>query len=254
MSDSMRKKIEALLRKAESTEFAEEKEAFINKAFALMHKHNVDQATLNLERTERPNYSKLTINSGHTYSREEQILAIAMEEIFDILVLQQRHNGKSGRSFMFYGPETVLSNIDFLWKSLTLQLWQALWAADKQHKQKMQEIYGRKPTRSETIDFRHAFFESYCTRVRHRLIERYKMLLKQDTSGKAELALRNQKESITDWFTSEVGVIGPSKRENIGGRSYAGYSSGWQAGDQADISLGNRNVSSSDGAAGSLPA
>ncbi|MEZ0065508.1 hypothetical protein ABIA32_001504 [Streptacidiphilus sp. MAP12-20] len=145
-------RIRALLAKAESTEYAEEAEAFTSKAQELMTRHSIDEALLAARsgRADAPGACRIGIDNP--YENAKALLLDAVAQANRARSIWDKQNGFC----TVVGFESDLDAIELLFTSLLVQAVAAMNSSEVQRT-------GR------SRSFRQSFLVAYASRIRERL-------------------------------------------------------------------------------------
>lgn len=198
MSEKVKKKIKALLTKAESTEFQEEADAFFAKAAELMAQHAVSEDEIRQYKDEKsiPKPERRSYVVASPYSADRMYLVSQVAEALGgyAYYMKQRRDGyktrnrvKDHNTYAFLvGFPHDLDQIEVMLESLNRQM-------DIAREKAMAQTYlpgmGGKKVWSAT------FIRAYSMRIGQRLREAYQTVMAEQTGGVA-LAIRNKNEII----------------------------------------------------------
>lgn len=227
-------RVEALLAKAESSEFEAEKAAFVGKAQALMTEYAIDEAMLRkASDAVDMEMDHIVINLGEIkYSLAVSMLiaAIADANHCFVVVTRKGYNPRTGKmerglsSATVFGTPASLDCVGMLVTSLHKQMEIALKETPV-------------PQWEHGKTFRNNFVIAYAQRIKERLRNSVDETLRNDTRAGVALVLVNQKDRATDaakeHFPNMGGGVGPSGR-----RSNAGQQAGREAGNRASLAKG----------------
>ena len=223
-------KIRGLMAKAESSEFEEERNAFLDKATELMAKHRVDMAMLQLagNKADDPVETRLiTLTYQHI---PKQGLLAGTCTLFDIHAIR---SGKKNVSLI--GHKSDLDMYETLFVGLELQL-------DRE----LTEVQGDYNTATKSV--RSAFAKGWVSRVCSRMNDHYSRQQEEavSSSGQSEsvaLVLASREETVSAKYQELYGVKPRYQTRRQTYRSYSDYSAGYEAGGRADIGQGGINGS-----------
>jgi hypothetical protein len=219
-------KIRALLAKAESTEFAEEAEAFTLKASELMTRHRIDSAAL---------------ESGHEGTRRDGVVSrrVWLEDPyvpakgFLLAVVARANGGTSVRMDLGFsivlGLAEDIDLVEVLFTSLLVQATRQMTVAGRRAGQR-------------TAPFRRSFLLAYATRISARLEEANRQATeaaKQEIGDSFLPVLARRREDVDDAVDRLVGKKN-LRTTRFTASDRAGWSAGTAAADLAD--LGTRSV------------
>lgn len=154
-TDTLLTRIQALLTKAESTEFPEEAEALVAKAQDLMTRHAIDEATLaaaGRASTDAITEREVVIEAPYASAKASLLAGIAIANRCKV-----RRNRITNAYYLF-GFTSDMAIVEQLFASLLVQAARAMAAAPIPD--------GDTPRR-----FRHAFMLAYAHRTHQRLVE-----------------------------------------------------------------------------------
>lgn len=222
----MLQKIEALLRKAESTHFEEEAAAFYAKAQELMEKYAISEEALwklDPSKSESPILETVHIKGDAAY--DKFVLLSTLAQVNRCQAWKNNSGGRRDRSYdvRIAGYPSDIAFVTALYASLLLQLDLACVLAE------VEEDY------IESLrTWRISFTEAYCSRVSRRLLEQHKRRQEPSTGSSKELVLAREKK-VEDYVTNELGLVFHTLNFNRNSFDSRAYSKGQEAGDQADI-------------------
>ncbi|MEY9845736.1 DUF2786 domain-containing protein [Streptacidiphilus sp. MAP5-3] len=145
-------RIRALLAKAESTEYAEEAEAFTAKAQELMARHSIDEALLAARSGARTLPGAIRIGIDNPYESAKALLLDAVADANRARSVWDKANGFC----TVVGFDADLDAVELLYTSLLVQAVTAMNSAKVQQ-------------RGRSKAFRQSFLVSYASRIRERL-------------------------------------------------------------------------------------
>lgn len=228
----MASKIQALLAKAESTDFAEEAEALTEKAMKLMAKHAVSEAMLEDARTDRDPREKVEtrhVTVPNPYASDRMIILQQVAEASGCRMYynKQRRDGTKTRNNIrihyvdafVVGFPSDIDRVEGLSESLYKQE-----AKDRKVAADAMEFYsiGDKKTYSSN------FIRSFAYRIGARLKESYKAEV-ETHEGSVALVLQSRQDAVDAEYNSKgLGTSRTSKQANRAG-SMAGYAAGNRA-------------------------
>jgi Protein of unknown function (DUF2786) len=218
-------KIEALFRKAASTEFPEERDAFHAKALSLMAKHRIERVNLDIETNEQPDevcYGRIP----GSYAPYHHHIIGAVASLYDC----QTYYSPSGR------PGDPARYV-----------WVYGYAADRQRVLQMaglfiQDAVARATQRrtgyspNETIHYRKSFLAGYAVAIQERFREAKRLLDQEQagwsTTGNA-LVLASRAQTVQDAFKAKVNLRkAPVSKQRM---SAEGFRNGHVAGQSSNI-------------------
>lgn len=216
-------KIRALLDKAESTDFEEERDTFLAAAANLMVKYDIDRATVDSagQKVDRGpiGYRTLYGQSSGPYALARNAVATAAAEGAGC------RSWKSGKDVQFFGYEDQLDNAEALYTSLLLQ---ATTAAARSYDKR---IHGHKTRYTRSFLF--GFAQTVYARIRD--AKKAAVAEVEDSSPGSSLVLLDTAQAIEDAMRSEGIRL---SRTSATALDRAGRDSGSAAGRNADIGNG----------------
>lgn len=244
-------KIQALLRKAESTT-PEEAEALTEKAQELMARYAIEQHAINLEEGKPETVVEKRIEYTGKYAKVLQGIGsrVATAQGCRTLVAKGYGGPRGGKSESLYiiGLETDVDRALQLDASLQIQAAIAIrkWAKDGGIQEWM-DWYTRVDSRR---DFYLGFSNGVATRLGRAKTSAKENIMDEAAAAAAgvtpeeearetvktgmELAERTRKEKIDDWVDQKYGKLGSSRSSNYNSRGYGGYAAGTRAGANAN--------------------
>lgn len=225
--------IRALLAKAESTEFPEERDALQAKAFALLAKYGIDEALAYAEdhRDETPTTVEIKIDNPYSH-RKANLLAWIGNALGCKNITW--NYGKQITHVVLYGFASDLERAEMLYTSLLLQATNQL-------------VHITPPWHSNdtTLAYRNAWFQGFAITVAKR-IQQAEQGARQDAvqadagpvGTSVELVLVERKDRVQRYFEEANPKV--KMRKYSKSRSRDGRNEGIAAGRQADI--GQRRV------------
>lgn len=231
--ESIRDKVEKLLRKAESSEYEAERNTYVAKAQELMTRHAIEEAELRIADGTEVTIERMRIDTeGMKYSKARfsliDSIAVA-NNCYDVawpyLDANGYRYGRRGYEYIeVFGTPSSLELVKMLWDSLNHQLDMALAETPV-------------PDHVPGKTFRNNFVRAYAIRIGERLTEAKQETLRGATTSSTALVLVNQAEQARDFaFDLHDGKIS-SRVERYRG-SDAGQTAGRQAGDRASLQRG----------------
>jgi hypothetical protein len=151
-------RIRALLAQAESTNYAEEADAFTAKAQQLMARHSISAALLDADTPGTDEPAARRIGIDNPYEAPKALLLDAVTQANRCRSVWSRHFGFS----TVVGYEPDLDLVELLYTSLLVQATTAMNRAGSRR-----DSHGRSRTRT----FRQSFLVAYANRIRQRLTE-----------------------------------------------------------------------------------
>lgn len=231
-------RVQALLAKAERTDFPQEAEALMAKAQDLMARHAISRAMLDAtgsRSAEIVTSRRVVVAPPYAGAKRTLLGAVATANGCRVVYLTE---GAQGRVCQLFGFPSDLTNVETLYSSLSIQAVRAMLAAPV-------------PAHDTPRRFRHAFLLAYASRVGQRLREaadaaRYRTepdSAHQHTDVALVLSRRDRQvdEALRDAYPR-------TRRARSTASSGAGWSSGRSAAERAG--LGNRKLGSSRPALG----
>jgi hypothetical protein len=149
-------RVRAMLAKAESTEFAEEAEAFTAKAQELMARHSIDYALLAARTGARDEPGGIRVGIDNPYEAAKALLLQEVAEANRCRTVWSRNLGFA----TVLGYPTDVDGVELLYTSLLVQATTAMVHAGSRR-----DAAGRSRTRS----FRQSFLNAYAIRIGQRL-------------------------------------------------------------------------------------
>lgn len=228
MQEKMMARVEALLAKAESTEFPEERDSFIAKAQELMTKYAIEEASLRQGKSaDEVTVEHIQINMDQIkYTKALALLITAVAKAQNAYVVFTRKSGNQ-RGYAFctiFGSPSALDLCAMLISSL--------------HKQ--MEISLAKTPIPEGVHgktFRNNFVIAFAQEIHARLDQAKQETIRGETEKSAALVLMNEAERSEQagrqFFWSIGKASGPTGRF-----SPEGYRAGKQAGQNASLARG----------------
>lgn len=242
-------KIEALLRKAESTEHPAEAETFTAKAHALMTEWAIDEAALRMAKpkehiAEDITSWSVTLPAGATQSQDATLLGLIAQAL-DLKYFYYsgaRTEGKRpGRRYEVFGFPDTLQRFEMLFESLKQQRDHELNSpavkAAQRAEAEAEGYWSAGAKGGHSLRFRNAFAQHFAQEVYHRLRQTQKVTA-AEYHGKGELVLASQAAIVSSWFDEGIGKrlragSGPSTKGSRGGAA-----AGRVAGQRASIASG----------------
>lgn len=224
-------RVQALIAKAEATDFPEEAEAFMAKAQELMARHAIDIAMLGGNKDRSKIVTRdILVQAPYGTAKVALINAIALAN--DVRVVYSDLSG-GNKSVTMVGYPADLDTVETLYTSLSMQAARALRQAD---------VFG------SVRSFRHSFMLSYAYRIGARLAEARKAAAEEyetETGTSTALVLVSKKAEVDDVFTEHFPRTRTSRTTSSNG---AGHREGARAANSA--SLGQRGVAGGNRALG----
>lgn len=219
-------KVQALIAKAESTEFPDEAEAFMAKAQELMTRHAIDLAMLGTNHVDRgvPTSELVVVHAPYASAKTSLLASIA--SVNDVRCVQVGSaGGKIQVSLIGYTED--IAAVNTLFGSLSIQ------AATAMAREEVP--YWDSPRR-----FRHAFLLGFAGKILVRLEEaRASVIEEAETAdGGVAIVLASKKDAVDRHFRE---LHPRTRNRRSSASSSAGASAGRQAAERA--SIGQRGVS-----------
>jgi hypothetical protein len=225
-------RVQALLAKAESTDFPEEADALVAKAQELMARHSIDAALAQERRAPgaRPELRHIQVEAPYASAKTSMLSAIGRANHVQVV-----HNGLFEATLVGYPPD--LDVVEMLFGSLLVQATTAMLRVPRQE-------MGR-----QVRAFRHAFLVAYAHRIGQRLREAHAAAEREAESelGVALVPLFETRRAAIDERMREEFSSVRTKYTSVS--HYGGYGAGRAAADRADIGSRGRV----DGSARALP-
>jgi hypothetical protein len=229
-------KVNALLKKAESTEFPKERDAFMDGAFVLMAKYQIDHALLVASRNDAGDVEQIIekaipVSSG-PYVNPLRILASGIAKACGVKYLQD-----SGSIYLI-GYESDVETTEFIWTSVQNQMLNEIKDV-KPGEDDVQWKNGRR-TKVSTVTYRRNFCSGYVRSVVWRFTEMMKettdeaVATSQDP-GSTALVLVDRKKAVDNDVKRRYPKTGKARRSRYG---YAGSDAGSSAGNRANLGRG----------------
>jgi hypothetical protein len=221
------RQIRALLAKAESTDFAEEADALMDKAQELMDRYAVDAAQLDATRTGlwSPTCLRIDIDAPYVMPKASLLNAVAKGSRCQVVA-----TAEAGYAELWGFPDDV-ELVEMLFTSLLVQAEAALNCKTREARTQAASVRG----------YRQSFLLAFASRVAERFADRSRAVFAHDQAGGSggsllpELASR---VAAVDAAIAPTLVTCSTKKSTIS--SVAGMVAGRQAGDRAvlDTRLG----------------
>ncbi len=222
-------RVQALLAKAESTEFPEEAEALFSKAQELMARHSIDEVLARQRSTtDRPGMRIVQMEAPYASAKFTLISAVGRAN--DVQVV-----GDANYRMTMFGYATDLDAVELLFASLVVQATRSMFRVP------------REDVGSRVKAFRHAFLVAFAHRVGQRLHEARARTEAAVVSerGAGLVPLLDAKRDAIAQLAADTFPHVQSKRASM---SHAGgYYAGRDAADRAD--LGNKGQINGSGRA-----
>ncbi|NLD78662.1 MAG: DUF2786 domain-containing protein [Acidimicrobiales bacterium] len=225
-------RVQALLAKAESTDFPDEAESLLAKAQDLMARHAISEAMVAAERARSGGAPdpvgsvRVVVEAPYASAKRVLLGAVANANGCRCVYLGQDENG---RPCQVFGHESDLAKVETLFASLSVQAARSMLAATVPP--------GDTPRR-----FRHAFLLAYANRIGQRLWEageaaRSQAEAESGGGGSLGLVLRDRKAAV-DHALNEA--FPRTRTARTSATSGAGWRSGRSAAERAG--LGQRGL------------
>lgn len=236
-------RVQALLAKAESTDFPDEADALLAKAQDLMARHAISEAMVAAERarsggaaTDPVGTRRIVVEAPYASAKRVLLGAVAHANGCRCVYLSGAVG--AGSPCQVFGHESDLANVETLFASLSVQAARAMLAADVPP--------GDTPRR-----FRHAFLLAYANRVGQRMREagaaaRAAAEAESTDAGGLAVVLRTRDAAVDQALRDAF----PQTRT---ARTTATSGAGWRSGRSAAerVGLGQRGLGSTGRALGS---
>ncbi len=220
------RRVQALLTKAESTEFPDKAEALLTKAQELMARHAIDEAMVQRAGGSPAQVESVAISVSAPYASARSALLSAVARANDCRAVL--HGGRSGpQNCTVVGHRSDLEKVQALFAALSMHATRSMLAAAV-------------PSDDTPRRFRHAFLLAFASRVGERL-----RLATRDARSQAEtavgssvaLALRERTVAVDEALASQFPRLGTVRWQ---ASSAAGMQHGRAAADGA--SLGHTTI------------
>ena len=214
-------RIQALIAKAESTEFEGEAEVYRAKAEELIASYGIDRALLEKHRrSDAPEeiITKFFDFGGQPYVLDRIVLLHQIANGFGATgfkTLSQTHR-RGFQAYKLYGYESMIEQVEFLFATLSLHMFR--------EGHKAEAPYGVHRT-----TFLKSFYSAYATRVGERLKEITNRLAGEAEPGTA-LVLADRSRQVDKFMRENVKIRQSSRRV-----TRTGTDQGRAAGDRADL-------------------
>jgi hypothetical protein len=232
MSDPIVARIQALLAKAESTQFEHEAEAFYAKAEELMTKHAVERWQLAQAGNvvEEPVHAIVQYSATDANLPGKRVILSAAALAAGVEVVLCPTTKKVQHAYLI-GYRTDVEFAELLYNSLVLQCMRFATPDVRRSKRLLTD-----------------FMLGFGTRVYNRVKEQRTTESSGETSTALALVDRSDKvkAAVDDLFAGRTKTVKPAKRE----QDFAAQRAGVAAGNRADISGGRNNVGGSRGELG----
>jgi len=222
LDQRMLDRVRALLAKAESTDFAEEADAFTAKAQELMARHRIDHALLVAATGQRDQPVTRRVGIDNPYEAPKSLLLQVVAQANSCRAVWMKRFGFT----TIVGFATDLDSTELLFTSLLVQATRSMTQAKPSVDQ-----YGRNTTRS----FRQSFLTAYASRIGERLSTATEEVDREMTaSAGAELlpVLAARDDAVRDAFEKQFPEL---TQHTTTINNHAGWASGRAAADQASL-------------------
>lgn len=219
-SDPWRRRVHALLAKAESTEFPDEAEALLAKAQALMTRHAIDEAMLS-EGRDSPIASEHLVVDAPYATAKSSLLSVVAHSNGCRVVISGGTSG-SGQLCVVVGPASGRAATMTMFTALSMHAARQMLAAVVPP--------GDTPRR-----FRHAFVLAFASRIAERLAEANavaEQAAEADAGRSVALVLADRSRAVDAAVASEFPNLRTVRRQASSG---AGIRSGRAAADRAGL-------------------
>lgn len=211
-------RVQALLAKAESTEFPEEAEALIAKAQELMTRHSIDEAVAQQRRAAgtKPSMRKLRVEAPYARAKVTLLTQIGHTNLVQVVF-------NDNYVATLFGFDADLDNVELMFASLLVQ------ATSEMVRTYSDDVGAQKAA------FRRAFLVAYARRIGQRLQE---ARAAAEAAAETELgmALVPMMEARRAAIDERVAEEFPQLRTSYSRISHAaGYRAGTAAADRADL-------------------
>lgn len=217
MNDKILSRVQALLAKAESTDYPEEAEALFAKAQELMTRYSIDDA---LARTrapgDKPERRRLQMEAPYASAKFTLISAVGRANEVQVV-------GDGNYLVTMIGFRSDLDAVEMLFASLVIQATRAMFAA------------GYTLSGSRVRAFRHSFLVAFAQQIEQRLREA-RVRTEQEVASETGLALVPLLDAKRDAVAKATEEAFPRVRMKRASMSHAGgYRAGREAAERADI-------------------
>lgn len=229
--DKQLDKIAKLLRKAESTEYPAEAEAFREHAERLMIRYGIDKAAVDMERgrqgqTREPIVEKHLVIGGSYQINQLNGLALLLSETRLVTTLQATRSRDSYRVLYVIGTESDVDQMLRLAESMLIQQRTALtkWWATVEGKGWMTET----ERLNERKEFVLGFFAGAALRLRE-------IVGQEASTGSGELVLADRKQRANEWVGEKYPNIPDARQQKIARGTAEATRAGVVEGKKADV-------------------
>lgn len=228
--EALFEKIRKLLRKAESTKFEEEANAFIQKAQELMLRYQIDEEKLwkdDPQAREKIETITITVNSGSPGSQYQRIILSQVAQLSNSRMWFTEGTDKCTVA----GFSVDLAWVDMLFASILVQA-------------RFKMVIAQAASTTNARTFRTNWWRAYCDRICERLRETYRnaeRVIDASASTSTSLVLADRNALVNAYVSKTVKLRSSSYRDSS--RYDDGASSaGRKAANETDISGGRRKA------------
>jgi hypothetical protein len=226
--DPVLARVRALLAKAESTEFAEEADAFMAKAQELMTRHSLDRALLEQDPATAPVVVAHRIWLDDPYVQAKSLLVSVVAESSRCRAVAQAELGV----VTVVGHPDDCEIVELLVTSLLVQATRHIAALARGG------VAARAPVGARSPSFRRSFLVAFASRIGTRL-EQASRAATQDAAAELGAALLPVLARREDAVDDAVGKLFPGTvRSSLAATNQAGWVAGRAAADLADLAVG----------------
>ncbi len=221
-SDTGLRKVQALLAKAESTEFPAEAETLLAKAQELMARHAIDEAMLQqagAARRDEVVSEAVVVDLPYASARAALLGAVARAN--DCRLVMAR-SGRGAQHCVLVGHRSDVDGSITLFAALSLHATRSMLAEAV-------------PPYDTPRRFRHAFVLAYASRIAERLqaaTRSARAEAERSIGTSVSLVLADRSQAVDDAFAELFPHTRPARRQSS---SFAGHRSGRAAADRADV-------------------
>lgn len=237
-------RIRKLLDKAESTDSPAEAEALTEKAYELMERYAIDEALIHGTREKPDEIMQKEFEFAGTLGRSWRRVLTSMAYASDCLVVIYDNTYRKPYKFTATatGYESDLERLEMLHASVSIQAMRALKQFERDHRSwswlsKMDKFKERR-------EFIESFASGLASKLRQAKTHAVKVAAEEraaqtgesvaDTKAGVDLALRDRKENVRDWYDRKYGNGLRSVRSRHQSGSSAAGAAGYNAGRSAD--------------------
>lgn len=214
-TDAWRRRIDALLAKAESTPFGPEADALIAKAHQLMVRCSITESVLG-EADEDITCSPVTIAAPYASAKSSLLGAIASANSCRIVLFT---TGRGPQRGVLVGRDADRHN------TLSMYGWLSLYAVEAMMSAAM-------PAWETPRRFRHAFLLSFAVRIGERLRRATEDVERSGTAGSSSLVLRSRSDAVDSYMAARFPTLSRLTRTAT---SATGVRSGRDAADRPGL-------------------